>query len=190
VKALRDPSNWYHGKRKIELTFLGTRGEIKAISRRHRSHSALLVRRGRARIMIDCGTDWLKTFARVAPTAIVLTHAHDDHAAGLASGASCPVYATQETWTAIARFPIEDARVVAPRVPFKIGGVSFEAFNVEQRSERPPWVIESTKEGHPFSMSPMSPPSASPTRHFMTCLFISGTAPRSRARWCAGAIMP
>ena len=148
MKALRGPSNWYHGKRKIELTFLGTRGEIKAISRRHRRHSALLVRRGRARIMIDCGTDWLKTFARVAPTAIVLTHAHDDHAAGLASGASCPVYATRETWTAIARFPIADARVVAPRVPFKIGGVSFEAFDVEH-SLRAPAVGYRIDEGGP-----------------------------------------
>jgi phosphoribosyl 1,2-cyclic phosphodiesterase len=136
VKALRDPSK-YHRKRKIELTFLGTRGEIKARSRRHRRHSALLVRRGRARIMIDCGTDWLKAFAKIAPTAIVLTHAHDDHAAGLASGASCPVYATQETWTAIARFPIGDARVVEARVPFKIGGVSFEAFDVEHSLRAP-----------------------------------------------------
>jgi phosphoribosyl 1,2-cyclic phosphodiesterase len=98
--------------------------------------------------MIDCGTDWLKTFARVAPTAIVLTHAHDDHAAGLASGASCPVYATQETLDRIARFPIEDARVVEARVPFKIGGVSFEAFAVEH-SLRAPAVGYRIDEGGP-----------------------------------------
>ncbi len=124
-------------REEIELIFLGTRGEIKARSRRHRRHSALLVKRGHARIMIDCGTDWLKAFATVEPTAIVLTHAHDDHAAGLASGASCPVYATEETWTRIARFPVEDHRVVAPRVPFRIGGVSFEAFCVEHSVRAP-----------------------------------------------------
>ena len=87
--------------------------------------------------MIDCGTDWLKARAKVAPTAIVLTHAHDDHAAGLASGASCPVYATEETCQRIARFPIEDARVVEARVPFRIGGVSFEAFDVEHSLRAP-----------------------------------------------------
>jgi phosphoribosyl 1,2-cyclic phosphodiesterase len=87
--------------------------------------------------MIDCGTDWLRARARVAPTAIVLTHAHNDHAAGLASGASCPVYATEETWERIARYPIEDRRVVEARVPFRIGGVSFEACNVEHSLRAP-----------------------------------------------------
>ncbi len=81
--------------------------------------------------MIDCGTDWLKALASVSPTAIVLTHAHDDHAAGLARGARCPVYATDETWSRIARYAIEDRRVVEARVPFAIGGVGFEAFQVE-----------------------------------------------------------
>ena len=87
--------------------------------------------------MIDCGTDWLKARAKVAPTAIVLTHAHDDHAAGLALGASCPVYASEETWARIARFPIRDTRVIEARVPFRIGGVRFEAFNVEHSLRAP-----------------------------------------------------
>jgi len=50
----------------------------------------------------------LGRFANIRPTAIVLTHAHPDHAAGLAEGAPCPVYATKETWDLIDRFPIED----------------------------------------------------------------------------------
>ncbi|HSD91519.1 MAG TPA: MBL fold metallo-hydrolase [Methyloceanibacter sp.] len=123
----------------IELTFLGTRGEIAARSRRHRRHSALLVQRRRARIMIDCGADWLKAVKRVGPTAIVLTHGHGDHAFGLAQGAPCPVYATAETWAIIARFPIEDLHVVESRLPFAIGGVTFEAFPV-QHSLRAPAV--------------------------------------------------
>jgi len=122
---------------KIELTFLGTRGEIKIRSRRHRRHSALLIKRGRARIMIDCGADWLKALPSVSPTAIVITHAHPDHAFGLAAGASCPVYATEETWALIARYSVADRRIVEARVPFSIGGVSFEAFAVDHSIRAP-----------------------------------------------------
>jgi phosphoribosyl 1,2-cyclic phosphodiesterase len=99
----------------------------------------LLIKRGRARIMIDCGADWLKALKSVAPTAVVLTHGHGDHAFGLARGASCPVYATEATWRLIDRFPIEDRRLVEPRMPVVIGGVSFEAFCV-QHSLRAPAV--------------------------------------------------
>jgi phosphoribosyl 1,2-cyclic phosphodiesterase len=90
--------------------------------------------------MIDCGADWLKALKSVAPTAIVLTHGHPDHAFGLAGGAPCPVYATNETWSLIARYPIEDRHVVDPRSPFVVvGGVTFEAFPV-QHSLRAPAV--------------------------------------------------
>jgi glyoxylase-like metal-dependent hydrolase (beta-lactamase superfamily II) len=123
----------------IELIFLGTRGEIEARSRRHRWHSALLLLNGRARIMIDCGADWLKRLKLVSPTAIVLTHGHNDHAFGLAKGAPCPVYATTETWALIDRFPLENRCMVEPRAPLAIGGVNFEAFPV-QHSLRAPAV--------------------------------------------------
>ena len=97
--------------------------------------------------MIDCGADWLKALRSVSPNAIVLTHAHDDHAAGLAGGAPCPVYATAETWARIARFPIEDRRVVEARVPFAIGGVGFEAFQVEHSLVAPAVGYRVSKDG-------------------------------------------
>lgn len=114
----------------IELIFLGTRGEIDIASRRHRRHSALMVLHGEDRIMIDCGADWLHKFEALAPTAILVTHAHPDHAWGLADGASCPVYATRDTFLRLADYPIDDKRPIARRSPFRIGGVTIEAFPV------------------------------------------------------------
>lgn len=89
--------------------------------------------------MIDCGADWLRALKWVGPTAIVLTHGHPDHADGLLRGAPCPVYATEETWSLIAGYPLEDRHTVEARVPFAIGGVKFEAFAV-QHSLRAPAV--------------------------------------------------
>ena len=62
---------------------------------------------------------------------IVITHAHSDHAAGLAHGAACPVYATEQTWSLINRFPLADRHTIEPRRPFRIGRISFETFSVE-----------------------------------------------------------
>ncbi len=51
----------------MKLTFLGTRGEIEA-----------------------------RTLERQRPAAIVVIHAHPDHAWGLRDGAPCPVWATED----------------------------------------------------------------------------------------------
>jgi phosphoribosyl 1,2-cyclic phosphodiesterase len=87
--------------------------------------------------MIDCGADWLKAFRKLAPTAIILTHGHGDHAFGLAEGAPCPVFATNETWALIDKFPIDVRRVVMPRKRFRVAGVQFEAFPVEHSLRAP-----------------------------------------------------
>jgi phosphoribosyl 1,2-cyclic phosphodiesterase len=121
----------------IELTFLGTRGEIKIRSRRHRRHSSLLVQYGDARIMIDCGADWSGRLRAIAPTAIVLTHAHGDHASGLAEGAPCPVYATNETLDLLHRYPIHDRRRVPLRKSMTIDGIRFQAFPVRHSIRAP-----------------------------------------------------
>ena len=62
-----------------------------------------------------------------------------DHAFGLAHGAPCPVYATEQTWALIEPFPVESRHVIKARTPFAIGGVTFEAFPV-QHSLRAPAV--------------------------------------------------
>jgi phosphoribosyl 1,2-cyclic phosphodiesterase len=121
----------------VTMTFLGTRGEIDLRSRRHRRHSALLIHCGATRVMMDCGADWPNLLVSVLPTAIVLTHAHPDHAGGLAHGAPCPVYATSETLALLRRCSIQDSRTVAVRTPERIGELSFEAFPVEHSMRAP-----------------------------------------------------
>jgi ribonuclease BN (tRNA processing enzyme) len=115
----------------MKLTFLGTRGEIDTRTRRHRMHTSLLVSHGGARAMIDCGLDWLGKLKRVSPSAIVLTHAHPDHAWGLRNGAPCPVYASGRTWQELQHYPIKDRAVIRERTPTKFCGITFEAFPVE-----------------------------------------------------------
>jgi phosphoribosyl 1,2-cyclic phosphodiesterase len=115
----------------MKLTFVGTRGEIDARTRRHRMRTSLLVSYRSANVMIDCGLDWLGKLERVGPNAIVLTHAHPDHAWGLKRGAPCPVYAPEKTWQELRHYPIKDRHVIKERTPTKICGITFEAFPVE-----------------------------------------------------------
>ena len=94
-------------------------------------HTSLMVSYRGADVMIDCGLDWLGKFERLHPSAIVLTHAHPDHAWGLRGGAPCPVHAPQKTWETLTRCRIEDRHLIKERTPTKICGIAFEAFSVE-----------------------------------------------------------
>ena len=113
--------------RALRLTFLGTRGGIRARSRLHRRHSALLVEHAGGQLVIDCGDDWRGQIEALAPDAILVTHAHPDHAGGLAGGAPCPVYASPTTCRALARLPIDLRALGARRI---IGGLLIETFPV------------------------------------------------------------
>jgi glyoxylase-like metal-dependent hydrolase (beta-lactamase superfamily II) len=81
--------------------------------------------------------DWLGWLQRIAPAAVVLTHAHSDHAAGLAAGAPCPVYATKETWDLIHPFPIRDRHRLSLTKSLTIDEVRFKAFPVEHSIRAP-----------------------------------------------------
>jgi len=111
--------------------FLGTRGNIQTRSRLHRRHSAVIVGAGGGRVLIDCGEDWLGRVRRLRPAAILISHAHDDHAAGLRRGAPCGVYASAESWHAMAAWPLAMRYVVPPRHQFAVAGLLVEAWPVE-----------------------------------------------------------
>jgi phosphoribosyl 1,2-cyclic phosphodiesterase len=121
----------------VRVRFLGTRGEIERRSDRHEFHSSLLVAHRDREVVVDCGLDWLEAVARLRASAIVLTHAHPDHAAGLRRGAPCPVYATKVTWQALRRYPVREREVAEPRKPQRIGGIGFEAFDLEHSLRAP-----------------------------------------------------
>ena len=112
----------------MNLTFLGTRGNIEARSRLHRRHSALMVKTERGRVMFDCGADWTERVFALAPDAIFVTHAHPDHAEGLQFGAPCPVYASAEAWRLLSAYPIAAPRTVHPKRLVREIGLSIRAY--------------------------------------------------------------
>ena len=124
-------SSSYEQRKVVRLTFLGTRGNIPTTSRLHRMHSAVMVSSGGRRVLIDCGADWLGRVRRLGPAAILISHAHDDHAAGLKRGAPCGVYASAEAWSAMIAWPLASRYVVPAKHPFALRGLLIEAWPVE-----------------------------------------------------------
>jgi len=121
----------------MKLTFLGTRGYIDETSPGHQMHSSLMVSYKGKEVMIDCGLDWLEKISEINPPAIVLTHAHPDHAFGLQNGAPCPVYATPETLEDIREYDLDNTVEVELRTPFEVRGITFTAFPVEHSTKAP-----------------------------------------------------
>jgi phosphoribosyl 1,2-cyclic phosphodiesterase len=111
----------------MKLVFLGTRGYIDARTEKHFNHSSMKISYYETEIIIDCGEDWLEQVNGWDVDAIVLTHAHPDHAFGLKNGAPCPVYATEESWENLDDYPIEDRVIIHER----------QAFSIPEKSDHP-----------------------------------------------------
>jgi len=116
----------------MKLTFLGTRGYIEPTSPRHRRHTSTMISHRGVKVMIDCGEDWLGRLSDLEPDAIVITHAHPDHALGLKHGSPCAVFAAAAAWEKINNFPIREEfrKLLKPRKVEQIGGIMFEPFPV------------------------------------------------------------
>lgn len=114
----------------MKITFLGTRGYIDSRTKTHYRHASTMIEFKGKKVMIDCGEDWAKKVWDIKPDAIVITHAHPDHAWGLKKGSPCPVYATQESWALMKKYPIQKKHLMKPRHKIKICGITFQTFPV------------------------------------------------------------
>jgi len=119
----------------MKMTFLGTRGYIDAKTRRHGRHTSTLVSHKGKRVMIDCGLDWTDSLFELNPDAIIITHAHPDHAGGLKEqGAPCPVFATKKVWGDMERFGVvvhdDQKKILDEYEAIMIQGISFATFPV------------------------------------------------------------
>ncbi|HZD03421.1 MAG TPA: MBL fold metallo-hydrolase [Longimicrobiales bacterium] len=122
----------------MKLTFLGTRGEIETRNDRHRRHTSTEVSYEGHRVIVDWGEDWRGKLNDHRPRAVVVTHAHPDHAWGLKDGAPCPVWATEAAWEEMESYPLDDRHTVEPRKAFEPArGIAFEAFTVEHSIRAP-----------------------------------------------------
>ena len=122
----------------MKLTFLGTRGEIEICTRRHRRHSSLLVQYRCPRHDRLRDRSWLGRLRMIAPTAVVLTQAHPDHASGLAEGAPVPGLRDQQDLglaAALSHFRSTHAAAAQVRGDRRaeVQGVSGPSFNPSAR---------------------------------------------------------
>jgi glyoxylase-like metal-dependent hydrolase (beta-lactamase superfamily II) len=67
----------------VRLILLGTRGEIPVRSRWHSRHTSTAIVSRYGCVVIDFGEDWREEARNLRADALILTHAHPDHVAGL-----------------------------------------------------------------------------------------------------------
>ena len=122
---------------KVQLRFLGTRGEIEGKTLRHQRDSSLLLTADSDKLLIDFGENHKETLSQIKPNWILLTHAHPDHAFGLKEGTDIPVWMSGESEKALADFPIKNKQIFKDKAPFKLGSFTVTAYPVAHSTKAP-----------------------------------------------------
>ena len=84
-----------------------------------------------ARIVMDCGADWLGRMNSRHPSAIVMTHAHVDHAGGLADGYGLPGLCDCGDLGTNRTLSCRRTHTIKARQLFHLGSVTWQAFALE-----------------------------------------------------------
>jgi glyoxylase-like metal-dependent hydrolase (beta-lactamase superfamily II) len=98
----------------VKIRFFGTRGYVEESSPTHRFHSAFSIEAEGFTLLCDFGENQVGRLSEIRPDAIVLSHAHPDHAWGLKDPTSIPVYASAATHAIIRDFPVGKPVSMAP----------------------------------------------------------------------------
>ena len=111
----------------MRLSFYGTKGYVEESSEAHAGHSAFTVEAEGFRLLCDFGENRRGLLKEIRPDAVVVSHAHPDHAWGLEEGTAAPVLASAVTHELTAKMPIERRVVLEPGVsvgagPFRVTG--------------------------------------------------------------------
>lgn len=117
-------------------------------------HASCLVSYKRTKIIIDRGEDWLDNDDWFGAKAVLITHAHPDHSWGLKNGAPVPVYASEDSWSVMKDFAVDDRRVVEVGKPDAVGPIEFLPFKVEHSTRAPAICYRLTCGPHSFVYAP------------------------------------
>ncbi len=112
------------------LRFFGTKGYVDAASPSHAGHSAFTVEAAGFRLLCDFGENRRGSLAKIAPDAVFVSHAHPDHAWGLAEGTDVPVLASEATHALLSEFPIAKRVLSVPGVARTLGPFRLTTFDV------------------------------------------------------------
>ncbi|MEP7132860.1 MAG: MBL fold metallo-hydrolase, partial [Acidobacteriota bacterium] len=114
----------------MRLRFYGTKGYVDASSRSHAGHSAFTVEAAGFRLLCDFGENRRGQIAKIAPDAVFVSHAHPDHAWGLAEGSAVPVLASEASHALMSAFPIAERIRALPGAPEALGPFRVTTFEV------------------------------------------------------------
>jgi ribonuclease BN (tRNA processing enzyme) len=105
----------------VRLHFYGTKGYVEEESPAHRGHSAFVLEAAEFRLLCDFGQNREGMLSKIAPDAILVSHAHPDHSWGLKEGTDVPVHASPVTHEILKDLPIRRREVLEPRRAVRIG---------------------------------------------------------------------